>query len=185
MALPGFNSPAAGFEQPFELLGACHERVQRTLGLLARLRRHLLEHGCDEQARQAARDVLRYFDIAAPLHHEDEELHVFPPLLARANAGVRALVRELQDEHRQMEQRWQTARAVLLGVAHCEPAAWQAHTPAQQTALDDFAGLYNDHIAKEEQVAYPAALAHLTPGALQAMSADMMRRRGATPPAPA
>ncbi|RYF75253.1 MAG: hemerythrin domain-containing protein, partial [Comamonadaceae bacterium] len=76
--IPGFNAPGVGFEQPFAMLEACHERVQRTLALLGRLRGHVQAHGADEPARQAARDVLRYFDIAAPLHHEDEELHVFP-----------------------------------------------------------------------------------------------------------
>lgn len=60
------------------MLEACHERVQRTLGLLGRLREHVRKQGVDNDARQAARDVLRYFDIAAPLHHQDEELHVFP-----------------------------------------------------------------------------------------------------------
>jgi hypothetical protein len=37
--------PAASFEQPFEMLEACHERVQRMLALLARLREHLRSHG--------------------------------------------------------------------------------------------------------------------------------------------
>jgi hypothetical protein len=77
-----------GFEQPFAMLEACHERVQRTLALLARLRVHVREQGADENARQAARDVLRYFDMAAPLHHEDEELHVFPLLLAHGAPEV-------------------------------------------------------------------------------------------------
>lgn len=81
--LPGFNTPAVGFEQPFAMLEACHERVERTLTLLSRLRSYLREQAVDDAARQAARDVLRYFDIAAPLHHEDEELHVFPLLLER------------------------------------------------------------------------------------------------------
>ena len=66
-ALPGFNAPSVGFEQPFAMLEACHERVQRTLALLQRLRAHVLEYGADVPAQQAARDVLRYFDIAAPL----------------------------------------------------------------------------------------------------------------------
>ena len=84
VSLPGMRSPGAGFDQPFEMLDACHDRVRRSLDLLRRLRDYLRGHGhgCDDSARQAARDVLRYFDIAAPLHHEDEELHVFPPLLA-------------------------------------------------------------------------------------------------------
>ncbi|RYY71287.1 MAG: hemerythrin domain-containing protein, partial [Comamonadaceae bacterium] len=85
-ALPGLRSPGVGFEQPFEMLEACHERVQRSLQLLARLCAHVRSQGGDDSAREAARDVLRYFDIAAPLHHEDEELHVFPPLLAHAAA---------------------------------------------------------------------------------------------------
>ena len=62
--LPGFSAPGVGFEQPFAMLQACHERVLRTLALLARLRTHVLQHGVDDDARQAARDVQRYFDIA-------------------------------------------------------------------------------------------------------------------------
>ena len=34
---PGVRSPAVGFEQPFEMLQACHKRVQRSLDLLQRL----------------------------------------------------------------------------------------------------------------------------------------------------
>ena len=41
--LPGFNTPAVGFEQPFAMLEACHERVERTLTLLSRLRSYLRE----------------------------------------------------------------------------------------------------------------------------------------------
>ncbi len=92
VSLPGMRSPGAGFDQPFEMLDACHDRVRRSLDLLRRLRDYLRGHGhgCDDSARQAARDVLRYFDIAAPLHHEDEEMHVFPPLLDNGTPEVRA-----------------------------------------------------------------------------------------------
>jgi len=37
-------TPAVGFEQPFEMLAACHERVNRMLALLERLREHLPGH---------------------------------------------------------------------------------------------------------------------------------------------
>ncbi len=180
MQPPASLTPGASFEQPFELLGACHERVERTLALLARLCTHLAEHGCDDQAQMAARDVLRYFDIAAPLHHQDEELHVFPPLLASANHAVQTLVRTLQAEHRQMEMRWQAVRAALLEVAQGNPATWQGLATAQRKALDDFAALYRNHMVNEEQVAYPAAQALLTEDTLRAMGADMMHRRGVT-----
>ena len=167
--------PAAGFEQPFEMLEACHDRVRRMLKLLARLRAHLPEHGADSQAQQAARDVMRYFDQAAPQHHLDEELHVFPPLLAGGAPEVMALVARLQQDHRQMENRWQAAHGVLERIA-----AGQLATPgdADNATLDAFAGLYDDHLQAEEKTAYPAAQGVLDPPALAAMSEDMMRRRG-------
>jgi hemerythrin-like domain-containing protein len=169
------SSPAAGFEQPFEMLEACHERVHRMLALLARLRAHLAVHGADVQAQQAARDVMRYFDQAAPLHHQDEELHVFPRLLEQADARVTAIVQRLQQDHRAMEADWRSAREVLARVAAGDAGAL---APVDEAALDTFAALYGDHIAAEEQIAYPAAQALLEPAALAAMSEDMMRRRG-------
>lgn len=169
------SGPAPGFEQPFEMLEACHERVQRMLALLRRLRDHLPGHGADESARQAARDVMRYFDQAAPQHHRDEELHVFPPLSAQGDPGTLALVRRLQEDHLQMEARWASAREVLDAVA---TGALPSLTREHEAALDAFAGLYAGHIAAEEQLAYPAAAALMDAGALAAMSDEMMRRRG-------
>lgn len=167
---------AASFEQPFEMLQACHERVERMLSLLDRIQSHVHENGPDEQARQAARDVMRYFDLAAPHHHRDEELHVFPPVLARGEADRVAIVQRLLKEHRQMETGWIRARAVLAALAEGRIDRLE---PAQQAALQDFASLYAGHLAAEEQLAYPAAQALLAPADLEAMGAEMMARRGA------
>jgi hemerythrin-like domain-containing protein len=166
---------ASGFDEPFEMLEACHERIERMLRLLARLRAHLPAHGAGAQAQQAARDILRYFDQAAPLHHQDEELHVFPPLLAGGDAHVAGIVQRLQQDHRAMEARWQDARAVLLRVAD---GSLPALAPADATALDAFAGLYEAHLRAEHEIAYPAAQALLDAPTLQAMGEDMARRRG-------
>jgi hemerythrin-like domain-containing protein len=169
-------SPAAGFEQPFEMMEACHERLQRTLGLLERLRAHVARHGADEQARQAARDVMRYFDKAAPQHHLDEETHVFPPLVARGDPAMLALVARLQRDHLQMDGGWRMVRAILEGL---ERAEIQAIPAAGEAAIDAFARLYGDHIEAEEQFAYPAAAALLDDRARSAMGAEMASRRGA------
>lgn len=168
-------TPASGFDEPFEMLEACHERIQRMLALLARLRAHLPAHGADTQAQQAARDILRYFDQAAPLHHQDEETHVFPPLLAAADARVAEVVHRLQQDHREMDARWQDARGVLLRIADGSLAAL---APADATALDAFAGLYDAHLRAEEEIAYPAAQSLLDAPTLQAMGEEMARRRG-------
>ncbi len=167
--------PAAGYEQPFEMLEACHERVHRMLGLLARLQSHVATHGADEQARQAARDVMRYFDQAAPQHHLDEERHVFPAILAHCEPPVASVVRQLQEEHRLMEDGWHRARLILQALA---AGTLERIDPDQAAQLDTFATLYDRHIRTEETVAYPAARERLDHGALSAMADDMMRRRG-------
>ena len=183
VSLPGHSAPLAGLEAPFEMLAACHERVERMLALQARLQQHLKDKGCDEPARQAARDVMRYFDLAAPLHHQDEEVHVFPPLLAGPDAELRALVERLLRDHRQMEQAWVAARRTLQAIAD-SPAGADGPAPLapeQADALERFAALYRQHLEDENGVAYPAAQAALPPAAVQAMSEDMMQRRGVTP----
>lgn len=177
-SLPGMHAPGAGFEAPFEMLAACHERVARMLVLLARLQQHLVEQGRDEAARQAARDVMRYFDLAAPLHHQDEELHVFPPLLAGTDVVLVTLVQRLLQDHREMELAWPLARKVLLGIAEGPTPEWEALAPGQVLALDGFAALYVRHMEDEDHLVYPAAHAALTGDALQTMSQDMMQRRG-------
>ena len=176
-SLHGLHSPGAGFEQPFAMLDACHDRVRRSLGLLSRLRAHVAQQGADEQARQAARDVLRYFDIAAPQHHEDEERHIFPLLLARSpEAGVHALVRQLQQEHQAMNARWAQARGVLQALADGAVSRWSA---ADEALLEQFASLYDTHLAHEDQRIYPAAQALLDAASLHAMGQEMAQRRGA------
>jgi hemerythrin-like domain-containing protein len=166
--------PGASFDEPFEMLAACHQRVVRMLDLLARLARHLPAQGCDEAAREAARDVMRYFDLAGPAHHEDEERHVFPALDALPDPAVRALVARLRHEHLAMAAQWRGVRADLAGV---ESGAWQAD-PATAARWADFAALYRQHIAAEEAQAYPPAQALLDGPAQAAMGLEMARRRG-------
>lgn len=181
--LPGHSAPAAGFEAPFEMLATCHERVERMLKLQARLQQHLLDKGCDESARQAARDVMRYFDIAAPLHHQDEELHVFPALLSGPDATMHTLVKRLLQDHRDMEVAWGRARRVLLAIADSPESGWTPLTPDQSAALTQFAAMYSQHLDDEDHVAYPAAQAALSSDAVLVMSEDMMQRRGVAPKA--
>ena len=181
VTLPGYSAPAAGLEAPFEMLAACHDRVERMLALQKKLQLHLLTKGCDAPARQAARDVMRYFDVAAPLHHQDEELHVFPPLLAGADSALRELVQRLMQDHRQMESSWVGARCVLQAIADGSASGWTPLTPEQTAALDQFAALYRQHLDDENRTVYPAAASLLLPDAIAAMSEDMMQRRGVAP----
>jgi hemerythrin-like domain-containing protein len=164
-------APAAGFDQPFELLAACHDRVERSLALLERLAGHLRAHGADEAARSAARDVLRYFDLAAPQHHEDEERHVLPALRSQ---GQVALAERLQAEHVRMAQAWARVRPGLDELVQGRAEAALADWPAWR----DFAVLYRAHAALEDASAFPAARAALDAAAERAMGREMAHRRG-------
>lgn len=178
MSLPLLHAgPAAGFDQPFELLEACHARMERSLALLERLGEHLATQGVDAQAREAAADLLRYFDVAAPQHHEDEERHVLPRL---RDAGLAAMAARLRGEHQVMEREWAALRPGLAAVVAATLegdalVAARAHWAA-------YAALYRGHLAAEEQHAFPRARQGLLPEEARAMGAEMAHRRGAPPP---
>ena len=173
--LPGFSAPSVGFEQPFEMLEACHERVQRSLDLLRRAREHITRHGHDAASRGALADVLRYFDIAGPLHHQDEELHVFPALQRHPDAAVRAAVAELQADHPRLHAQWARLRQALL--------RWQGELAAplpdaaDDALIDEFMAAYERHIRLEETVAYPAARPSFDAARLRAIGGEMASRR--------
>ena len=120
IAFPGFAAPAAGFEAPLEMLSACHGRVERQCQTLLRLVPHLAANGPDQAAREAAQNVMRYFDTSAPHHHTDEEEDLFPALLESAPeselASLRDLIDVLRAQHRELEQAWTQPRWKLEGV---------------------------------------------------------------------
>ena len=175
---PGFDSPAVGFEQPFDMLEACHDRVRRSLSLMERLIGHIDANGHDEKSRSAATDVLRYFELAAPLHHEDEERHVFPLLLAGADAAIAATVRGLLEDHRRMNTLWATLRTPLSRWARAE-ACGEAVDEQVRRTIGEFGALYASHLEREEGRVFPAAKALAGADDLADMGAEMQRRRAA------
>jgi hemerythrin-like domain-containing protein len=174
-ALPGFDSPAVGFEQPFEMLEACHERVRRSLALLERLIGHVEAHGHDAQSRSAAADVLRYFDLAAPLHHEDEERHVFALLEHCGDAALEAATAGLRSDHARMEVLWAPLRVALGSWAALNTSRAAAAQTRQQAQA--FGSVYAGHLHVEETLAFPAARSRMDSARLAHMSADMEGRR--------
>lgn len=179
-AFPGFPSPAAGFEQPFEMLTACHDRVRRSLALLGRLCQHMASHGADSQARQAAADVLRYFSLAAPAHHEDEERHVVPALQARGDVASLRAAQRLLDDHAAIRAGWARLAPLLHGASAGE-APPQA---ALEAAARQFIDVHDGHLMLEDELAFPAAaeqIARQGEPAIEAMGREMAGRRHAPP----
>jgi hemerythrin-like domain-containing protein len=187
--LPGLHSPAAGFDQPFEMLAACHERVQRSLDLLARLIDHLQRRSAshptepvDTDARSAAADVGRYFDLAAPQHHRDEETHVIPRLQASGEAPLRAAADQMLADHRAIEAVWARLGPLLAALRAGPQAPTPVDLPALAAAAAEFIALHAQHVPLEDRLAFPAAQAAMGADAQAAMGREMAARRRAPTP---
>lgn len=176
VAFPGFSAPAASFEVPLEMLSACHGRVEAQCQTMLRLIPHLATDGPDQAAREAAQNIMRYFDTSAKHHHADEEEDLFPALLRTAPESGRAYVIGLIDallaQHRELELVWYQVRrkleGLLLGVK----------PNLGMDEVERMVGLYRAHIAREEEELLPLA-AHLLEGAeLDVVGRAMRLRRG-------
>jgi hemerythrin-like domain-containing protein len=180
---PGSREPAATFEQPFEMLSACHDRVRRSLKLLHRLAVHAQAHGADHRARDAARDVLRYFTVAAPAHHEDEERHVIPALRASGDPRALEAAQRLLDDHEQIREAWSELQPLLDALA----GGTMPELQALQRAAQRFADVHTDHLVLEDSFAFPRAKDELSRHGEQAMlvmGGEMAQRRGVAAPTP-
>jgi hemerythrin-like domain-containing protein len=173
---PGFSGPSASTEAPLEMLAACHIRIERQCATLRRLVAHVAEHGADGDARIAAAGVMRYFDMAAPQHHADEEVDLFPALID-SMAGSDAvclhnITAGLADEHRELETMWRGLRAQLEKVAAGDATALEADDVAR------FADKYDAHIKREDDELLPMASRLLTDCELNGVGRAMRERRG-------
>ena len=168
------KSPGPSFDEPLEMLAACHERIDAQLGTLTRLPPHLETRGCDAEAKAAAQAVLRYFDTAGRLHHQDEDEDLFPLLRARAaGAGrpeVAGVLDELEREHESMEAQWQRLRQHLAAVAE-----GAARLDAEEVAR--FCWLYRRHMETETAAVLPFAREALGAPERAALGDRMAARR--------
>jgi hemerythrin-like domain-containing protein len=179
-SLPGFGAPAPGFDEPLEMLHACHGRIQAQLATLEKLVPHLARAGCDAPAREAARAVMRYFDLAGVQHHQDEEEDLFPLLqrhaAERGRDDVRAALEELGRDHRAMNEVYARIRHRLADVAEARSARLDIEEVAH------FAWIYRSHILREESAAFGFAAEALTGEERAALGARMAQRRGVNRP---
>jgi hemerythrin-like domain-containing protein len=173
--IPGFTSPAAGLDQPLEILEACHERVKNHCQILQRLSAHLKVVGIDDQAILASKNLLRYFGLAAKNHHEDEENNLFPMLL-ESMAGsdavcINEIINILKEEHILLEKIWQSIKDPLELIASGTVAS------IDETQILLLATTYEKHINLEENELFPMAKRLLNEEQLKLMSHDMTQRR--------
>ncbi len=163
-------------DDPLELLLACHDKVLRFTSLLRRLGAHVSRHGADHQAAEAALSIMRYFDIAAPLHHQDEEDDLFPALRVLGHPQVDLTIDFLAREHEQLDSVWRDrVRPWLQAIVARQPAPMPGDVQL-------FAERCEQHVALENNQLYPHASE--LPHRLRAQLAGRMvnRRKEQAPP---
>jgi pyridoxamine 5'-phosphate oxidase len=179
---------APDFDQPVAVLKHCHGRIRKQLATLEKLLVHLPLHraedgGADQQARQAATAVLKYFEKAAHLHHEDEEQNLIPMLRAVAQgedaATLQALAPVILQDHKDMDAMWQDLHEQLSAIAD------GSGTQLSSSTVQRFSQRYLNHMEREESTMAPMALRLFSPEQMQQLGQAMQRRRGIEPAAPA
>jgi len=167
---------APGFDQPIAVLKHCHGRIRKQLATLERLLSHLSEHGADEAARQAAGAVLKYFEKAAHLHHDDEEQDLIPMLRAVAQgedaATLQALAPIILQDHKDMDALWQDLHEQLTAIADGSAATLTASN------VQRFVQRYTAHMEREESTMAPMAMRLFSPEQMTQLGTAMQRRRG-------
>ena len=167
---------APGFDHPLEMLHACHGKILRQCNTLRKLAAHLAHKGCDQQAQQAAQSILRYFDTAGQLHHQDEETDLFPTLRTLAGpdqAQTEAMLERLSAEHIVIFAAWDELHTALQQLAK------GVNTPLPEALAEQFIRSYTKHITFEEAELLPLAARLLSPQQIMQLGQNMAERRGA------
>jgi pyridoxamine 5'-phosphate oxidase len=168
--------PAPDFDQPIAVLKHCHGRIRKQLATLEKLLGHLPEHGADEQARQAAAAVMKYFEKAAHLHHDDEEQDLIPMLRAVAQgedaATLQALAPVILQDHKDMDAMWQDLHEQLAAIADGSGSQLSAGT------VQRFVQRYQGHMEREESTMAPMAVRLFSPDQMARLGQSMRQRRG-------
>ena len=163
----------------FEVLDACHIQTVFTLGKLTALVSRLARVGADPEARAMASEIAAFFSGTARQHHQDEELFVFPKLLASGNAEIVQAVLRLQQDHAWLEEDWLELAPQVDAVA-CGQAWYDIDTLRE--GVEIFTELSRDHIALEESLIYPEARSRMLDSErLEMLRATTARRRAQKP----
>ncbi len=162
-SLPGFN-------EPIELLCACHEKIRAHCMILEDLVDHINQKGFDSEASSAAKRIRDFFTKSGKLHQQDEENDLFP-LLIRQSLKIADLINDLQKEHEQLDALWQNIEHDLM-----KPDDIDTDKFSQQ--VHELCTLYRRHMAREESDFFPIARNSLSRRQLMDVGRSMAERRG-------
>jgi hemerythrin-like domain-containing protein len=167
--------PTTDQEDAITLLLGCHDRIRHFTEVADRL--NLNERSPAADRKQAASTVLRYYEIALPLHEADENDSIYPRLqralppgeLADANQAMIDQHTEIDALVAQLLPMWRTIAA--------DPAQQEKLSAALGNRVQRLKQLWTSHLRLEEEVVIPAMRRFLSQQDLAAIEAEMRARR--------
>lgn len=166
------NAPIASFDDPIEMLYACHGKILEQCNTLNKMLVHQIQFGCDTSLQQAAGAILRYFNTSGLYHHQDEEENLFPALRAVEELSLTALMAELLEQHEFMLEQWAILKLQLERISSAETDA-----RLDNQLVETFTLAYRNHIAIENEQLLPQAKKLLPEVLLTQLGAKMAKRR--------
>ncbi|MDG6895633.1 hemerythrin domain-containing protein [Volucribacter amazonae] len=159
----------ASWQDPIEMLYACHSKVKKFCRQLAILPDYLAKNGVNQAVKNDVRQILSYFNQAAPLHHDDEEQDFFPALV-KHQPQAQSRIDELAEQHHQLHQNWALLSTQL------EQLLLGEREQVDQVLIEHFIAGYDSHIAIEEPL-FELGKQCLSAQELQTMGTIMAKRR--------
>jgi hemerythrin-like domain-containing protein len=157
------------------VLDACHRKTLAMLEDLSMLVVQLERRRPDASMSARAAKIAAYFSTTAREHHEDEERHVFPALVALGKPDIVRAVLQLQQDHDWLEEDWFDLAPQVQALAAGRPV----DIDAMRESVAMLTTLYHDHIGLEESCLYPEARKYMLPGARCEMGREMAARHRA------
>lgn len=162
----------ATWNEPIEMLYACHSKVKRFCRQLSILPDYLEKHGYTQAVLNDVEQILSYFNRAAPLHHDDEELDFFPQLVKVAPQAQSA-IDELEQQHKNLHKNWNALSAQL------EELISEQRQNIDEHLIERFIQGYERHITLEEPL-FEMGREFLADDVLSEMGKNMSIRRQVT-----
>lgn len=157
-------------EDAIALLLGCHQRIRHFTRVAVDLSRR---EAPPDQVQAAARGVHRYYTQALPLHEADENDSIHPRLRAAAPPSELAAANQaMVDQHAGLDIRIAALIPQWEAVAR-DPLQAEKTGPEAAALL----AAWNDHLALEERVIFPALRNWLSAEDLAAIREEMVERR--------
>jgi iron-sulfur cluster repair protein YtfE (RIC family) len=169
---------ATGGDLFFQFLDDFHRHMHAELLNLNRLADELAQGGEPSPAlRQRLKDAVHWFYTMGELHHRDEEMHVFPALLASSDRTVTETAYRLRQDHGWIEQTWLETGLMLLAVID---GSHSYDADAVCKSVRRFTQFSLDHLILEVLLAYPEARERVGVTNIAAASRQLMQRHKAS-----